>query len=93
METLNLKELPNKSSFVYWTLENETGAAVAIDEEGEIWVLMSPEDTGYGEFTNEKGKITTPTATKLMEKLKMRALSLRTGHNILVVEAEMKDNS
>ena len=53
VDTVKLKELPNKSSFVSWTFRNEIGTAVAIDEEGEIWVLMSPSTTGYSILTSE----------------------------------------
>ena len=53
VNTVELKELSNKSSFVSWTFQNEIGTAVAIDEEGEIWVLMSPSTTGYSILTSE----------------------------------------
>ena len=93
-DTFDLKELPNKSSFVSWTFENEHGTAVGIDEEGEIWVIMSPANAEYCKLTNQNGKvkIATPTATEVMKKLNMRALSVRTGFRILAVEAEMKDS-
>ena len=38
--------------FPYWILERHSGLAVAIDEDGEIWILGGFSKTKYNKFND-----------------------------------------
>ena len=52
-ETRDLCEINGRSSFSSWTFDNEIGVALAIDEEGEVWVIMADSASKYGKLVGE----------------------------------------
>ena len=89
----DLSEINERSSFSSWTFDNEKGVVLALDEEGEVWIIMADDKSGYSHLAGYQDNERTPmpTRTKIMNEKGLRAMSVKAGHELICAEVVDKE--
>ena len=80
-----LHELEGRNSFPFWFLDECSCTALAIDEDGEIWILCSSSKNSKIAQHCGIDEVRVPTKTDLMKNRNIKAKSLRIEQDVITV--------